>query len=141
VNGHNPRLAPSAHEATPIESLVLRRPAAATKSFNGKPKATASDGKPHFTRMQRRRLRLAVKRRCAHRACIVRPKTLRTEFVSRFAEGVFNSRRDGKGHLTRMPQATAAPCITEFVSRFAEGVFNGKPKATASDGKPHFTRM
>jgi hypothetical protein len=43
---------------------------------DGKPKAPASDGKPHFTRMPRSRLRLAVKRRCAYGARIVRPKIL-----------------------------------------------------------------
>jgi hypothetical protein len=49
--------------AVDLDAASLR--AAATKSFNGKPKATESDGNPHFTQMPRSRLRLAVKRSCA----------------------------------------------------------------------------
>ena len=64
---------------------------AATKSFNGKPKATASDGKPHFTRMPRSRLRLAVKQRCAHRARILQTtRTVRILFPRVSAKSEFS---------------------------------------------------
>jgi hypothetical protein len=54
----------------------LTRPPAATKSFNGKPKASAWRSSAAQFAHGRRRLRLAVKRRCAHGARTLQPKTL-----------------------------------------------------------------
>jgi hypothetical protein len=59
----------------PVISHLTRLPAA-TESFNGKPKASAWRSSAAQLAHGRRRLRLAVKRRCAHGARTLQPKTL-----------------------------------------------------------------
>ena len=55
---------PSSRSMAGEDCEWLQTPSTAvTNSFNGKPKATASEGRSRITRMIRSRLRLAVKRR------------------------------------------------------------------------------
>jgi hypothetical protein len=106
---YEPRSSPLAGREFQARWPRETRQAAATKSFNGKPKASAWRSSAAQFAHGRRRLRLAVKRRCAHGARTLQPKTLTISPASG---------EDLAGH--RSPEVLGP--ANELVSRFAEGV-------------------